>query len=122
MDYPLLKQLVEQEGPATFQRIDQRWRPSDLLMLPQVRLLLRDIERRYDLLAEAEPEFKKLNRSDLYITMVRRMRLWVRRATFTWKSDQLTFIQLVAKFYKDYGQILRLLKYEQLRGRFADPV
>lgn len=121
MDYPLLKQLVEQEG-RTFQRIDQRWRPSDLLMLPQVRLLLRDIERRYDLLAEAEPEFKKLSRSDLYITMVRRMRLWVRRATFTWKSDQLTFIQLVAKFYKDYGQILRLLKYEQLRGRFADPV
>lgn len=116
----LLRQIIEQEG-SDFQRIDQRWRPRELLLLPQVRLLLRDIERRFDLLSEAEGELATLDRRDIYITKVRRMRLWVRQASFTWKSDHLQFIQAVALFYKDYGHVLRLLKFDALRGRLDQP-
>jgi hypothetical protein len=117
--YPLLNAIIEQEGSA-FQRIEHRWRPQSLLMLAQVRLLTRDLERRYSLLSAAEPEFGKLQRRDIYITLVRRMRLWVRQASFTWKADHLQFIQAVAFFYRDYGHVLRLLKIDSQRGQLAD--
>ncbi len=119
MEYALLNEIVEQEG-SDFQRITNRWRPHDLLMLPQVRLLLRDIERRFNRLSQAEVEFSKLERRDIYITLVRRMRLWVRQASFTWKSDHLQFLQAIASFYRDYGRVLRLLKFDSARGRLAD--
>jgi len=85
-----------------------------------VRLVLRDIEQRYYALSAAEDEFSTLERRNIYVTLVRRMRLWVRQASFTWKSDQIAFLQAVTSFYQDYGNILRRLKIEMLRGRLAD--
>lgn len=119
MGHALLRQIIEQEG-SDFQRLTNRWRPRDLLFLPQVRLLLRDVEAKFELLSQAEPEFGTLDRRDLYLTIVRRMRLWVRQASFTWKSDHLQFLQAVASFYKDYGRVLRLLKLDAQRGLLAD--
>jgi hypothetical protein len=118
--YPLLTEIIGQEG-SDFQRIENRWRPKNLLLLPQVRLLLRDVDRRFDQLSTAEPELETLDRANIYITLVRRMRIWVRQASFTWKSDQLQFLQAVGSFYKDYGNVLRLLKFDAQRGRLANP-
>lgn len=117
--YPLLNEIVGQEG-SDFQRIENRWRPKHLLLLPQVRLLLRDVDRRFDQLSAAEPELETLDRANIYITLVRRMRIWVRQASFTWKSDHLQFIQAIGSFYKDYGNVLRLLKFDAQRGRLAN--
>ena len=119
MGYALLRRLIEQEG-RSFQQIENRWRPHNLLMLPQVRAIIHDIERRYELLSEAENELTTLVRSPVYVKLVRRMRLFVREATFTWKADQLRFLQAVSHFYSDYGAILRLLKLDLEQGRLAD--
>lgn len=118
MELALLNEIIEQEG-SDFQRLTNRWRPTDLLFLPQVRIILRDIESRFKRLSEAEPELSQLDRRDIYITLVRRMRLWVRQASFTWKADHLQFIQAIASFYRDYGRVLRLLKFDAQRGRLA---
>ncbi len=103
-------------------RIENRWRPVDLLFLQQVRSLLRDIGERYSFLSAAEGELRSLDRADRYIKHLTRMRLWLRRATYAWKADQLVFIQSVAGFYTDYGAVLRLLKIDEARGLFADRV
>lgn len=120
MGFVLLNEIIEQEG-SDFQRLTNRWRPTDLLLLPQVRIILNDIEGRFHQLSQAEPEFSQLDRRDIYITLVRRMRLWFRQASFTWKSDQLQFIQAIASFYRDYGKVLRLLKFDAQRGRLDQP-
>ena len=49
------------------------------------------------------------------------MRLDLRAATFTWKADQLRFVQVISQFYSDYGAILRLLKFDLLRGQLGQP-
>ena len=114
----LLHEIIDQEADD-FQRLSNRWRPRDLLMFQQIRLVLKDIQDRQALLTKAEPEFNGLDRKDIYITLVRRMRLWVRQALFTWKSDQLQFIQAIASFYKDYGRVLRYLKMDAQRGKIS---
>lgn len=119
MGHALLRRIVELESTA-FQQIENRWRPHNLLMLPQVRAIINDIERRYERLSEAETELATLVRSALYVKLVRRMRLFVREATFTWKADQLRFLQAVSHFYSDYGTILRFLKHDFQEGRLAD--
>ncbi len=86
----------------------------------QVRALIRDIESRFERLSEAESEFTLLDRRDLYIKHLRSMRLHVRAAVFSWKADQLKFIQAISHFYSDYGAVLRLLKFDLLRGRLVD--
>ena len=119
MRYRFLPWILEQEG-SDFQHITQRWRPTGLLMLAQVRALLKDMQQRYDHLAAAQEELQSLDRADKYIGNMHRMRLWMRQANFQWKADQLRFIQAAAGFYMDYGAILRLLKIDQSRGLFAD--
>lgn len=119
MQYRLLPRLLQQEGDH-FRRIDNRWRPVDLLFLQQSRMLLRDVEARYAHLEAAIDELQTLIRADLYIKLLTRMRLHVRRARYVWKSDHLSFIQEVSGFYTDYGMVLRLLTIEQARGRFAE--
>jgi hypothetical protein len=118
VDFPLLRQLIDREGDA-FMQIENRWRPRNLLMGAQVRVLIHDLEHRFEHLSEAEPELDKLDRRDRYIKFLRRMRLDLRTATFTWKADQLRFIQAVTQFYSDYGAILRLLKFDLLRGQLG---
>lgn len=117
--YRLLPQLLQQEGDH-FRRIDNRWRPVDLLFLQQSRILLRDVEARYTRLEAATDELQTLIRADLYIKLLTRMRLYTRKARYVWKSDHLLFIQVISAFYTDYGTVLRLLTIEQSRGRFAE--
>lgn len=119
MDYTLLRRLVDREGDS-FQWIENRWRPANLLMASQVRAIIRDIEGRFERLSEAEVEFATLDRRDVYIKFLRRMRLDLRTALFSWKADQLRFIQAITQFYSSYGSILRLLKFDVLRGKLAD--
>ena len=61
-----------------------------------------------------------LIRAPRYIVLLNRMRLWLRRSYFTWKANQLVFLQATAGFYSEYGQLLRFLKFDQQRGLFAD--
>lgn len=118
MQYRLLPALLSKEGP--FQRIEQRWRPTDLLFIPQARALLRDVQHRYKQLSEAETELQTLTKADVISKLLIRMRLYVRQASYVWKFDQLAFIKAVSGFYTDYGIILRLLRREQANGRFTN--
>lgn len=119
MQYRLLPWILEQEG-TDFQRIEQRWRPTSLLFLQQVRALLKDMAARYEHLAAAQEELQGLDRAAKYIKFLHRMRLWLRRCHYVWKADQLAFLQATAGFYADYGATLRLLKNDEARGLF-DP-
>lgn len=83
--------------------------------------MLKDVQGRFILLEEAESEFQTLIRATLFLTILRRMRLTVRDAKFSWRNDDLKFIESISNFYTDYGTILRNLKIEQARGRFIQP-
>ena len=65
--------------------------------------------------------FKRLEQASKYLKYLRRMRLWIRNANFAWRADQLRFLKSVAGFYSDYGAILRLLRMDELRGKFSEP-
>jgi len=117
VDYHVIPWLLEQEGVA-FQAIHQRWRPQDLFLLRQVQLLLKDIRVRQANLELASDELKTLEYAPKYFKYMRRMHIWARDAGFAWKADQLRFIKSVAGFYSDYGAILRLLRMDQVRGKF----
>jgi hypothetical protein len=117
VSYRILPWLVEQEG-SDFQQVHNRWRPKSLLMLQQVRKLLKDMQARYEHLSAAEGELGTLDRAPKYIRYLRRMRLWLRQASFKWKADQLSFLQAVSGFYSDYGVVLQLLRFDQARGKF----
>lgn len=117
--YVLLPQLLKNEG-TSFHRLDKRWRPQSLLFVQQVRRLLRDMSQRYEHLAEARDEFETLVYANVYTKLLQNMRLLVRKAGFVWKADHLAFIVATSHFYDSYGAVLRLLKIEEARGRFAD--
>ena len=119
MQYPLLRWIVEQEG-SDFQVVQNHWRPVRLLFIQQVRALLHDMEHRYKRLEAARPELETLERAERYIKILTRMRLWLRQSFYTWKANQLAFLQATAGFYSEYGQLLRFLKFDQTRGRLAD--
>lgn len=116
MNHVLLQRLVEKEGDE-FQRIENRWKPTSLLYGSQVRALLRDLEAKFDRITEAAPELSTLDRRDTYTKLLHRLRLDLRQALFTWKADQLHFLQAITQFYTNYGVILRLLKFDLLRGQ-----
>jgi hypothetical protein len=118
--YPILKQIIRQEG-THFQQVENFWRPQELLLLQQVRSLLHDMQDRYNHMAAARDELQTLVESDRYIKLLLDMRLALREANFQWKADQLRFLRASSRFYSDYGAILRLLRFEQLRGTFTQP-
>lgn len=119
MRYRYLPWLLQQEG-TDFQRIEQRWRPVDILYIQQTRALLHDLRERYEQLAVAQAELQTLTKADLLIKLLTRMRMYVRQAGLFWKTDHLSFIRAVAGFYADLGVIMRTLKNEQDLGRFVD--
>jgi hypothetical protein len=82
--------------------------------------MLKDVRSRYDSLELARDELVTLEYAPKYIKYLRRMRIWLREASFAWKADQLRFLKSVAGFYSDYGAVLRLLKTDQLRGKFVN--
>ncbi len=78
---------------------------------------------RHARLTEALGEIGTLDRASVYVKLFHRMRLQLRKATYTWRSDQMSFIGAMANFYKDYGAVLRLLKIDEARGRLkTDPL
>ena len=120
MSYRLLQWIIEQEG-SQFQSVSYRWRPTDLLLIQQQKLLMQNMVRRFKHLEAAEDEIRTLNRADKYIAKIKRMRLWLRQAHFAWKANHLAFLEATAGFYLDYGAVLWLLKTDQARGAFVAP-
>lgn len=118
MQYELLPQILRQEG-TDFQQVENFWRPQELLLVQQVVRLLHDMQGRYNVLAGAHEELQTLIRADRYIRLLKDMRLALREAGFQWKADQLKFIRAAARFYSDYGTVLRFLRFEQQRGTFS---
>ena len=118
MQYHYIPWILEQEEGTEFKTVHQKWRPRDLFLMRQIQLILKDIQSRQANLELAEDEFKTLEFAAKYIKYLRRMRIWVREAGFAWRADQLRFLKSVSGFYSDYGAILRLLRMDQLRGKF----
>ena len=119
MQYELLPQIITDEG-TNFYRITYRWKPKGLIPDPYRRNLLKDAQKRFELLTLAEEEIQTLNYPDRYFKIIRKMRLGLRKAHFAWRSDDLEYLRQIADFYSGYGIILRYLKFEQARGRFKE--
>ena len=120
MRYSILPELLGEEGPD-FYRINRRWQPKDLLVDPYRRNLLLDAQARHSRIREAEDELQTLDRAPLYLRILKRMRLTLRRAQMSWRADDLVFIQAISEFFSDYGTILQNLKIDQARGKFEEP-
>lgn len=116
MQYRLLPHILEREGVQFF-NVTQKWQPKSLIPDPYRRNLLKDAQRRFKILSEAEEELRTLDRAHLYIKILRRMRFTVRDAQFAWRFDDLKFLECIANFFTDYGMVLRHLRYEKARGR-----
>ena len=116
MSFLILPAILEAEGNH-FYRIDRKWQPKDLIPDPYRRNLLKDAQDRLNRLETAVDELQKLDRSPLYLKLLSRMRLDVRRAQFAWRTDDLEFVRNIAKFFTDYGTVLQNLKTDQARGR-----
>lgn len=65
-------------------------------------------------------EIGTLDRANVYVKLFQRMRLSLRKANFTWKSDQMSLMEAMSAFYADYGAVLRLLKIDEARGRLKE--
>ena len=116
MEYRLLPSILEQEG-VQFYNVTEKWQPKSLIPDPYRRNLLKDAQRRFKALAEAEDELRTLDRAPLYMQLLRRMRFTVRDAQFSWRFDDLKFLESIASFFTDYGVVLRHLRYDKARGR-----
>lgn len=116
---PLLLPTILREEGTSFYRVDHRWQPKGLIPDPYRRNLLKDAQNRLNRLEEAIDELQQLDRSPLYIKILSRMRVDIKRAQFAWRTDDLEFIRSIAKFFSDYGRVLQNLKIDQARGRIT---
>jgi hypothetical protein len=116
----LLPWILEQEA-GNFRVVERLWRPTNLLVEPYRRNMLKDIESRYVRLEGALDEITELPRADVYIRLFTRMRLLVRQAKVAWRFDDLSFLQAVGGFYTNYGALLRHLQDDKARGRLDNP-
>lgn len=121
MQYPVLTDVLDTEGVG-FYRHTRKWRPENLIPDPYRRNLLLDAQARYDRLKKAEDELQTLDRAHLYIGILKRMRITVRKAQFAWRVDDLEFVTAIAEFFADYGTVLQALKIDQARGRLDGTV
>ena len=117
--FELLPAILAEEGNS-FHRVDYRWRPKGLIPDPYRRNLLKDAQGRLNRLENAEDELQRLDRAPLYIKLVTRMRLDLKRAQFAWRTDDLELIRYIAKFFIDYGLVLQNLRIDQARGRLSN--
>jgi hypothetical protein len=117
LQYEVLPWILQQEV-GHFQYIQNVWRPTDLLSDMQSRIMLKGVLRRYEYLSSAQDELASLDRGDVYMRLLRSMGINVRRAGYLRRSNQVAFIQVVSDFYSSFGKVLRLLKSDQLRGKF----
>jgi hypothetical protein len=79
--------------------------------------MLKDAQGKYTRLHAALDEFATLDRGDVYVKLVHRMRLYLQKASRAWRFDDLAFLQAIAGFLSDYGTIMRLLATAKARGR-----
>lgn len=121
LPYEYIPWILNQESGSEFQSVHQTWRPRNLLFIRQVQFLLKDVRSRLNNLEMARDELQTLENAVRYIKYLQRMHLWVREAGFAWKADQIKFLQSVVGFYADYGAVLRLLRTDQVRGKFSEP-
>lgn len=119
MQYKLLPKILRQEG-GQFYRIDRKWQPKNLIPDPYRRNLLKDAQNRFEELDEAEREFRTLTRAPLYVQILRRMRLLIKDAQFSWRTDDLKFLEAISHFFTDYGIVLRALKDDDARGQLKN--
>lgn len=117
--FELLPAILAEEG-TSFHRIDYRWRPEGLIPDPYRRNLLKDAQGRLNRLEDATDELQLLDRSPLYIKLISRMRLALKRAQFAWRTDDLELVRNLANFFVDYGLVLQNLKIDQARGRLSN--
>lgn len=118
MQFVLLPQILDQLG-GQFYRVDRTWQPKDLIPDPYRRGLLKNVQENYNQLTAAEDEFRALQRAHLYIQIIRRMRLTVKDAQFSWRTDDLKFLESIASFFTDYGILIRTLKEDEARGKLS---
>jgi len=117
--YQHILKILEREKSSDFQSVYQGWRPKDLLFLRQVTVLLQDMAYRLESLDQAKRELRQLGEnSGRYMLYIQRLKLHLRACNFAWRSNQVTFLVSAADFYRDYGAVLRLLRIDQLRGKF----
>lgn len=119
--YHVLPKILEQEG-GSFYQIDRRWKPKDLIPSIISSNILKDAVEKLRVLQTAEGELQTLDRSSVYIRILKRMQLALRRAQFAWRADDLVLVKAIAEFYSDYGTVLQHLKIDQARGRLEEPI
>lgn len=119
MQYEILPKVLKQEG-SHFYQVDRKWQPKDLIPDPYRRNLLKDAQERFEKLSAAEREFRTLDRANKYIQILRRMRLTIKDAQFSWRTDDLKFLAAIASFFQDYGTVLRFLKEDNARGHLKN--
>jgi len=66
---------------------------------------------------KAQEELMTLERADVYTRLMTRLELVIRRAAFVRRSNHLAFAQDVADFYSFYGEVLRRLMIDKVRGK-----
>lgn len=113
-----LRHVLDAEAQA-FGRPDHLWHPTGLLSDYQALLLLKDMARRHGLLEEAEDDLRNLERGAAYIKRLKQTGLRLRHALLTRRTDQSEFLQAVGKFYEGYGEVLRWLYLDRLRGKLG---
>lgn len=118
MQFVHLPKILDQSG-GEFYRIDRKWQPRNLIPDPYRRNLLKNAQEKYNQLTIAEDEFRTLERAHLYIQILRRMRLTIKDAQFSWRTDDLKFLASIASFFTDYGTLLRILKEDEARGKLS---
>ncbi len=100
-------------------RPDHLWHPTGLVSDYQSLLLLKDMARRHARLEEAEGDLRGLDRADRYIKQLKQMGLRLRHALIVRRTDQSEFLQAVGHFYEGYGDVLRWLYLDKLRGKLG---
>ena len=120
MVYTLLPQILLQEG-GEFRATDKVWRKKDLIPEPYRRRMLNEVKQRYLMLEAAMGEFETLDRGPVFIKIIYQLRLHARKAGFSWRFDDMSFLQDISGFYLGFGKIMRLLAIEKARGRFTAP-
>jgi hypothetical protein len=111
-----LQKILDQES-GNFYRVDRRWKPKEIIPSIISQAMLKDAQKKYNLLAQAEDEFQQLERAPAYLRILKRMRLTIRQAQFAWRVDDLKFLESISDFFSDYGTVLQFLKIDQARGR-----
>lgn len=108
----LLKMVQDQQ----FAQRNLSWRPTNVLDPVFGRGLLNTVRDWLKAFEACLPELEGLDRKTAYILQFQKLRLAFRQAQYSWRVDDLQFIEAIQTFFSTYGAILKLLKIDELRG------